>query len=138
VADPGSILVRCAHEKGIEVVPLVGPSSLMLALMGSGMNGQNFAFVGYLPKEQDARIQKIKELERTAKAKGQTQLFIETPYRNAHMLEDLLKTLDGSMRLCIAADLTLPTQFIQTRSVSEWHKLAPDLGKRPTVFVVGV
>jgi len=137
VADPGSILVQAAHERGIEVVPLVGPSSLMLALMGSGMNGQNFAFVGYLPKEQGARIQKIRDLERTAKTKGQTQLFIETPYRNAHMLEDLLRSCEGSMRLCIAADLTLPTQFIQTKSVSEWRKLAPDLGKRPTVFVIG-
>lgn len=138
VADPGSILVQSAHEKGIEVVPLVGPSSLMLALMGSGMNGQNFAFVGYLPKEQSARIQKIKELERTARTKDQTQLFIETPYRNAHMLEDLLKSLEGGTRLCLAADLTLPTQLIQTKSVSEWRKLASDLGKRPTVFVIGV
>jgi 16S rRNA (cytidine1402-2'-O)-methyltransferase len=137
VADPGSILVQAAHEKGIEVVPMVGPSSLMLALMGSGMNGQHFAFVGYLPKEQGARIQKIKELERTAKAKGQTQLFIETPYRNAHMVEDLLKNCQPDTRLCLAADLTLPTQFVQTKAVSEWRKAVPDLGKRPTVFVIG-
>ncbi len=137
VADPGSILVRAAHEMGIEVVPLVGPSSLMLTLMASGMNGQNFAFVGYLPKEQGARIQKIKELERTAKSKNQTQLFIETPYRNAHMVEDLLKNCQSDTRVCIAADLTLPTQFIQTKAVAEWRKSAPDLGKKPTVFAIG-
>ena len=137
VADPGSLLVQCAHEKGIEVVPLVGPSSLMLALMGSGLNGQNFAFVGYLPKEQSARIQKLKELERTAKSKGQTQLFIETPYRNNHMIEDILAHCQPDTRLCLAADLTMPTQFIQTKTVSEWRKAKSDLDKRPTVFLLG-
>jgi 16S rRNA (cytidine1402-2'-O)-methyltransferase len=137
VADPGSILVRLAHEKGIEVVPLVGPSSLMLALMASGMNGQNFSFVGYLPKEQGARIRKLQELERLAQNKGQTQLFIETPYRNNHMLEDILKHCKSDTRLCLAADLTLPTQFAQTKTVAEWRKNVPDLDKRPTVFLLG-
>jgi len=137
VADPGSLLVHAAHQKGIEVVPLVGPSSLMLALMGSGMNGQNFAFVGYLPKEQSARIQKLKDLERLMRKTGQTQLFIETPYRNNHMTEDILAHCQSDTRLCLAADLTLATQFIQAKTVLEWKKLAPDLDKRPTVFVLG-
>jgi len=137
VADPGSLLVQCAHQKGIEVVPLVGPSSLMLALMGSGLNGQNFAFVGYLPKEQGARIQKLKELERLARKTGQAQLFIETPYRNNHMVEDILAHCQPDTRLCLAADLTLPTQFIQAKTVSDWRKAKPDLNKRPTVFLIG-
>lgn len=137
VADPGALLVRAAHDKGVQVVPLVGPSSLMLALMASGLNGQNFAFAGYLPKEQGARVRAIVELERLARAKGQTQLFIETPYRNAHMVEDLLKSCKSDTRLCIASDLTLPTEFAQTKAISEWRKAVPDLGKQPTVFVIG-
>lgn len=137
VADPGALLVRAAHDKGIQVIPLVGPSSLMLALMASGLNGQNFAFVGYLPKEQGARIRAIVELERLARTKGQTQFFIETPYRNAHMLEDILKSCKADTRLCIASDLTLPTEYAQTKPISEWRKTVPDLGKQPTVFVIG-
>ncbi len=138
VADPGALLVRAAHDKGITVVPLVGPSSLMLALMASGLNGQNFAFVGYLPKIQEERIRAIVELERLARTKNQTQLFIETPYRNNHMLEDILKACKSDTRLCIASDLTLPTECAQTKSISEWRKGAPELAKRPTVFVIGM
>jgi 16S rRNA (cytidine1402-2'-O)-methyltransferase len=136
VADPGADVVKLAHEKNIHVVPLVGPSSILLSLMASGFNGQNFAFNGYLPKERNERIKKIKELERFAIQKNQTQLFIETPYRNTHLLEDLVANCEKLTRLCIACDVTLPTEFIKTKNISDWKKELPDINKRPTIFLL--
>lgn len=136
VADPGAEVVKLAHEKDITVVPLVGPSSILLSLMASGFNGQNFAFNGYLPKERNERIKRIKELERLATNRNQTQLFIETPYRNTHLLEDLVANCEKQTKLCIACDVTLPTEFIKTKSISEWKKQLPDINKRPTIFLL--
>lgn len=136
VADPGAEVVKSAHQKNIQVIPLVGPSSILLALMASGFNGQSFTFNGYLPKERSERIKKIKDLERLAQQKDQTQLFIETPYRNAHLLDDILTTCDGKTPLCIACDITLPTEFIKTKTVAAWKKEIPDLNKRPTIFLI--
>lgn len=136
VADPGSEVVRLAHANNIRVIPLVGPSSILLALMASGFNGQSFTFNGYLPKERSERIKKIKELEKTAHQKSQTQLFIETPYRNMHILDDVLTSCDGKTRLCIACDITLPTEFIKTKSIAEWRKQIPEIAKRPTLFLI--
>ena len=136
IADPGAEVVKLAHSKNIKVVPLVGPSSVLLALMASGFNGQSFTFSGYLPKERSERIKKIKELERCAKEKDQTQLFIETPYRNTHLLEDILSACDNHTPLCIACDITLPTEFIKTKSISEWKKQVPDITKRPAIFLI--
>lgn len=136
IADPGAEVVQLAHEQGIRVVPLVGPSSILLGLMASGLNGQQFAFHGYLPIEQAERRKAIKALERNSKELDQTQLFIETPYRNNKLMEDLIKTLSPLTRLCVAADLTLPTEFIVTRNVGDWKGKAPDLHKRPTLFLL--
>jgi len=136
VADPGAEVVRLAHEQRIQVVPLVGPSSVLLAMMSSGMNGQNFAFNGYLPIDKSARKSKIKQLEKRALEEQQAQLFIETPYRNNKMLQDLYQTLHPETRLCVACDLTLSTEFIQTKRASEWKNSAPDLHKRPTLFIL--
>ena len=136
IADPGAEVVKLAHQKNIKVVPLVGPSSILLALMASGFNGQSFAFNGYLPKERSERIKKIKELEKLAKEKSQTQLFIETPYRNMHLLEDILSSCDNRTSLCIACDITLSTEFIKTKSVFDWKKQIPDVNKRPTIFLI--
>ena len=136
VADPGSEVVRLAHANNIKVVPLVGPSSILLALMASGFNGQSFTFNGYLPKERSERIKKIKELEKIAVQKSQTQLFIETPYRNMHILDDVLSNCEGKTRLCIACDITLPTEFIKTKSIGEWKKQIPYIAKRPTIFLI--
>lgn len=136
VADPGAEVVKIAHERNIQVVPLVGPSSILLALMASGFNGQQFAFNGYLPKERGERIKKIKELEVLASKKNQTQLFIETPYRNMHLLEDLMTACNGATKLCIAADITLTTEFIKTQSINDWKKQLPDINKRPTIFIL--
>jgi 16S rRNA (cytidine1402-2'-O)-methyltransferase len=135
VADPGAALVRMAHTKGIKVVPLTGPSSIIMAVMASGLNGQNFAFNGYLPKEKDQRQQKIRSLEKLSAQ--QSQWFIETPYRNASLLDELLSTLNGNTRLCLAAGITATNEFIQTKSVSEWKKQKPDLSKTPCVFGIG-
>lgn len=137
VADPGAELVKMAHEEGIEVIPLTGPSSIILALMASGMNGQSFTFHGYLPRERTARVRKIKELEQMAMSKNQTQIFIEAPYRNHHVLEDLLSTCYGATRLCIACDISSTREFIKTRSVSAWKGHLPSVEKRPTVFIIG-
>ncbi len=137
VADPGEIVVKMAHKKNIEVIPLVGPSSILLSLMSSGMNGQNFAFNGYLPKERGERVAKLKELEKLANQKNQTQLFIETPYRNMHMLEDILKTCDSSTLLSIACDITLRSEFIRTKTIAQWKKQIPELAKRPSIFIIG-
>ncbi|UOO76352.1 SAM-dependent methyltransferase [Neisseria sp. Dent CA1/247] len=138
VADPGANLVALAHKHGFEVRPLVGPSSLLLALMASGANGQNFAFKGYLPSEKTERIQALKSLEQQSRRNNETQIFIETPYRNNAMLEDAVATLSPSTRLCTASDLTLPTQTIISKHVADWRKLPslPDLKKQPTIFIL--
>ena len=138
VADPGANLVALAHRHGYEVRPLVGPSSLLLALMASGANGQNFAFKGYLPSEKSERIAALKSLEQRSRQQNETQLFIETPYRNDALLADALETLQPETRLCTATDLTLPTQEIISQTVAAWRKLKtlPNLKKRPTIFVL--
>lgn len=136
VADPGAEVVRIAHEKNIQVVPLVGPSSLILALMASGLNGQNFCFHGYLPIDAAERKKSLKALERDSREKNQTQLFIETPYRNDKLFQDLVKVLSPSTLLCIAADITLPGEYIRTKSIDEWRHQSPDLHKRPAIFLL--
>lgn len=138
IADPGAALASEAHRIGVRVVPLVGPSSLLLALMASGMNGQQFAFHGYLPIEKAARLSAIKTLEREAQQRAQTQLFIETPYRNTALLADLLAHLQPGTRLCIAADVTGASEYIRTLPVAEWRRTKlPELHKVPTVFLLG-
>jgi 16S rRNA (cytidine1402-2'-O)-methyltransferase len=136
VADPGAALVALCHRHGIEVVPLVGPSSLMLALMGSGLNGQSFAFRGYIPAKTDERRAALRELEKQSRSLNQSQILIETPYRNDALFADLLQGLSPATRLCVAADLTLPTQFLRTRTVAEWRKAPVTIGKRPCVFIL--
>lgn len=136
VADPGSALVELCHEKGIVVVPLVGPSSLMMALMASGLNGQSFAFCGYLPAKSDERKAAIKKIEKLSASARQTQIFIETPYRNDSLLADLLQICQPGTRLCMAADITLPTAFIKTMTVAKWRKENFTIGKRPCVFLI--
>jgi len=136
VADPGSALVALCHRHGIEVVPLVGPSSLMLALMASGLNGQGFAFRGYLPAKADQLRSALKDIEKQSRALGQSEIFIETPYRNDGLLAEMLATLAPGTRLCLAADLTLPTQFVKTKTVAEWRRQTPAIGKRPCVFII--
>ncbi len=136
VADPGAVIVKLAHEKGIQVVPLVGPSSILLAMMGSGMNGQSFAFNGYLPIDKSEKKSALKHFEKLSSDKNQSQLFIETPYRNNKLIEDLLQTLHTNTHLCIAADLTLPSEFIKTMRVSDWKKNKIDLQNRPAIFII--
>jgi 16S rRNA (cytidine1402-2'-O)-methyltransferase len=136
VADPGAVIVKLAHEKGIQVVPLVGPSSILLAIMASGMNGQSFTFNGYLPIDKSEKKQAIKGLEKLSFDKNQSQLFIETPYRNNKLLEDILQTLQPNTLLCIACDITLPTEYIKTLSVNSWKKQKVDLHNRPTIFII--
>jgi 16S rRNA (cytidine1402-2'-O)-methyltransferase len=137
VADPGAALVALAQDRGIRVAPLVGPSSLLLALMASGLDGQRFAFHGYLPAKAEERARAIRELEKESRARSQTQLFIETPYRNAQLHAALLQHAHPETRLCLAADLTLTSEFIQTRRIRDWRKTPrPDLERRPTVFLL--
>jgi 16S rRNA (cytidine1402-2'-O)-methyltransferase len=136
VADPGAVIVKLAHERGIQVIPLVGPSSILLAMMASGMNGQSFTFHGYLPIEKDEKRASFKSLERTSFEKNQSQIFIETPYRNNKLLEDLIQTLHPETHLCIATDITLPTEYIKTKKISAWKKETIDLHKRPTIFII--
>lgn len=136
IADPGAVIVKLAHEKGIQVVPLVGPSSIFLALMSSGMNGQSFTFNGYLPIDKTDKKAAIKNLEKLSHDKDQSQIFIETPYRNNKLLEDILQTLQPNTHLCVAADITLPTEYIKTLRVSEWKKATIDLHNRPTIFII--
>jgi 16S rRNA (cytidine1402-2'-O)-methyltransferase len=136
VADPGAEIIAEAHRRNIRVVPLVGPSSLLLALMGSGFNGQSFAFQGYLPIDKMARSKRLKELEGFADRFRQTQLFIETPFRNNPMLNDILSSCKDDTRLCIACDLTSETEFIKTKSIADWKKEQPDLHKRPAIFLI--
>lgn len=138
VADPGALVVEACHRRGIRVVPLVGPSSILLALMASGLNGQSFAFNGYLPVKPPERAQAIRRLERRAQSEGQAQLFIETPYRNAKLLEQLLQVLAPATRLTVAMEITAPDEFISTHTVDEWRRgQRPDLQKHPAIFIVG-
>lgn len=136
IADPGAEVVKLAHEKGIQVVPLVGPSSILMAMMSSGMNGQNFAFNGYLPIDKGDRKREIKFLEKISKDRDQSQIFIETPYRNDKMLADLITALAPSTRLCIAADISLSTEYIKTLTIQEWKREKTDLHKRPAIFII--
>lgn len=136
VADPGQLLVAAAQEMNIEIKPLVGPNSILLALMASGMNGQQFQFVGYLPIDNQQRMQAIKELENESKKKNCTQLFIETPYRNNQLIEVILKTCSPSTRLCIAVDITGEKEWIKTKTVAEWKKEKIDTHKRPAIFLL--
>jgi 16S rRNA (cytidine1402-2'-O)-methyltransferase len=137
VADPGATIVALAHKKGVEVIPLVGPSSILLALMASGMNGQSFCFHGYLNAKSDQLGKELKQLEQTALRLKQTQLFIETPYRNKNLVETILQTLQPNTQFCIAMDITLPTQYIRTQTVGEWKKTPlPELHKRPALFLL--
>lgn len=136
VADPGADIVEIAHRKNIPVVPLVGPSSILLSVMASGLNGQSFAFVGYLPIKKPERIKRIKDLERRSQIENQTQLFIEAPYRNMQLMEDLLANCSPTTKLCIAADISLESEFIKTKSIKEWKKGTPALHKRPTIFLI--
>lgn len=136
VADPGGIIVRKAHELGIEVLPLLGPSSLLLALMASGMNGQRFVFHGYLSRDDQELARELKQLENQSKSQSMTQMFIETPYRNEKMISALLKNLQPQTDLCIAANITAPDQFIVTRSVAEWKKSKINIDRKPSVFLI--
>ena len=136
VADPGAEIVKMAHRKDIVVRPLVGPSSILLALMSSGLNGQNFAFNGYLPIDKSKRKKEIKKLEKKSYDYNQSQLFIETPYRNNQLLQDLLKTLDRNTEVCVACDISLPKEYIKTFSVRQWKKIKLDLHKRPAIFII--
>ena len=136
IADPGAEVVALAHGKNITVIPLVGPSSLLLAMMASGMNGQGFAFNGYLPINKQERKSEIKKLEKLSFEKNQSQLFIETPYRNDSLIEDLLATLSQETKLCVACDITLPTETIKTKTVKDWKKTKTDFHKRPVVFII--
>ncbi|MBF0510840.1 MAG: SAM-dependent methyltransferase, partial [Candidatus Omnitrophica bacterium] len=137
VADPGADLVSLAHQNGVKIIPLVGPTAIILALMASGLNGQNFAFNGYLPKERKEKIQKIKMLQERSKKEGQTQIFMETPYRNQNMLEDILLSCDDKIRLCVAFDITGSCEMIQTKSIKEWKSNPYHLDKKPALFLVG-
>jgi len=136
IADPGAALVEAAHREGIRVEPLVGPSSIVLALMASGLEGQRFAFCGYLPREAGERKRRIRELEARSRRERETQMFIETPYRNDALLAALLETASEKTFLCIATDLTLPTESIRTHPVSRWRAARPAIGRRPTVFLL--
>lgn len=136
VADPGADVVKIAHQKGIQVIPLVGPSSILLAVMGSGLNGQSFAFNGYLPIDKSEKKNALKTLERKSKELQQSQLFIETPYRNNQLLESMCGTLQNNTMLCVACDLTLETEYIKTQPIANWKKTKVDLHKRPTIFMI--
>lgn len=136
VADPGADVVAMAQRKGLKVVPLVGPSSIILSVMGSGFNGQSFAFHGYLPIEPDERQKRLRELEQRVYSEHQTQLFIETPYRNQKMMEDILKACRPQTKLCIAANITCEGEYIRTKTIQEWKGKLPDLNKIPCIFLI--
>ena len=137
IADPGATLAALAHRKGIKVVPLVGPSSILLSLMASGFNGQQFTFLGYLPSDKAARVNKLKDIEKQSQRLNETQIFIETPYRNQHMLEDILASCGANTKLCIARNVSLETEFVVSKTIAEWKKSElPDLHKQPTVFLL--
>lgn len=137
VADPGAEIVKLAHKRNIEVVPLIGPSSILLALMASGLNGQNFAFTGYIPVKKPERLKRIQQLENLALNHRQSQIFMETPYRNNHLLNDLLSTCQPNTSLCIAVDITSENEMIITKTVADWKKNPPDLEKIPVIFILG-
>ncbi len=137
VADPGAKLIALAHQKGIHIAPLVGPSAILMALMASGLNGQQFAFLGYLPVDKAERSKKLKEIEKRAQTHRETQIFIETPYRNMQMLEAILGTCSANTRLCVACNVSLPDELIVTKTISGWKQSTlPDLQKKPTVFLL--
>lgn len=136
IADPGAGIVKLAHQNNIKVVPLAGPSSILMAMMSSGMNGQNFTFNGYLPIDKNERKNEVKRLERLSFEQNQSQIFIETPYRNNKMLEDICNILGDNTLVCVACDITLTSEFIKTKTVSEWKKTIIDLHKRPTIFII--
>ena len=137
VADPGAKLVELAHQKGIRVIPFVGPSSILLSLMASGFNGQQFTFLGYLPVDKTQRNQKLKEIEKRSLTNKETQIFIETPYRNQHMLEAIMSVCQPNTKLCIACDVSLTTELISSKTIASWRKSPlPDLHKRPTIFLL--
>lgn len=136
IADPGAVIAKMAHEKEIQVVPMVGPSSILLGMMASGFNGQSFAFNGYLPIDKSEKKNVLKNFERLSFDKNQSQIFIETPYRNNKLLEDLLQTLHSDTHLCIAADITLETEYIRTKRISQWKKTKVDLHNRPCIFII--
>lgn len=136
IADPGASLVEAAHREGFKVVPLVGPSSLILALMASGLEGQRFAFCGYLPREAAEREKKIRALEKRSRSEDETEIFIETPYRNDALLTSLLGVSSPGTRICVASDLTLESESVKTKTVADWRKAPPAIGKRPTVFLL--
>jgi 16S rRNA (cytidine1402-2'-O)-methyltransferase len=136
IADPGAVIISKAHRNEIKVKPLVGPSSIILAMMSSGMNGQNFTFNGYLPIDKKNRSQALLKFQRVAVKNNQAQIFIETPYRNNTLLIEMLKVLDSNTRLCIACDLSMRSEFIKTLSVLEWKKNKPDINKRPCIFII--
>lgn len=136
IADPGAVAVQLAHKKEIQVIPLVGPSSILLALMSSGFSGQSFVFHGYLPIDKNERNKAIRQLEKDSRQKNQTQLFMETPFRNNQLLEELLHTCQPDTLLCIATQITAPDEIIRTRTIKEWTKHKPDLHKKPTIFLV--
>lgn len=136
VADPGNIIVRAAHEQGVEIIPLVGPNSIILALMGSGFNGQNFAFHGYLPRDQKERERKLKDIENSVYRNNQTQIFIETPYRNNQMMASISKVCAPKTKVCVACNLTLPDQIIEVRDAKQWKTIGIDIHKKPAIFLI--
>jgi 16S rRNA (cytidine1402-2'-O)-methyltransferase len=138
VADPGQILIAQAHQFNITVVPLIGPSSILLGLMASGLNGQGFTFHGYIPIDKRERVNKLRELDTNISKTGFTQIFMETPYRNQHLFDDILKTCNGNHKLCVAVDITLETEQIKTLAVAEWRTQNIDLHKRPCMFLLGL
>jgi 16S rRNA (cytidine1402-2'-O)-methyltransferase len=139
VADPGADIVALAHSHNVRVVPLVGSSSILMSVMASGLNGQSFAFVGYLPIKDGERQRRLKELEHRVRTEHQAQLFIEAPYRNVKLFDTLMKSLSPQMRLAVAADITSPNEYIHTHTIAQWRKLGvPDIAKRPTIFILGI
>ena len=136
IADPGAQLVEAAHREGFKVVPLIGPSSIVLALMASGLEGQRFAFCGYLPREAPERARRIRELEQRSKRESETEIFIETPYRNDALLAALMETCAPQTELCVAADLTLPTESVTAKTIQEWRRAKAAIGRRPAVFLL--
>ena len=136
IADPGAVIAKIAHEKGIQVVPMVGPSSILMGMMASGFNGQSFAFNGYLPIDKSEKKNVLKNFEKLSFDKNQSQIFIETPYRNNKLLEDFLQILQNDTYLCLAADITLETEYIKTKKISEWKKTKVDLHNRPCIFIL--
>jgi len=136
IADPGADIVSLAHKENIRIVPLIGPSSILLALMASGLNGQNFAFNGYIPVKNPMRKKEILALEEKSRRENQSQIFMEAPYRNQKLLEDILNSCHAETLLCIATDITMDSEFIQTKNISQWKKKIPDIQKRPTIFIL--